>query len=58
MLHGFGGTGMTFVRMFKRLKDYFQVHALDGFGIGHSSKGKFQNDFTYEEARDYFIDAI
>lgn len=43
MLHGFGGTGMTYVRMFRRLKDEFQVHSLDGFGIGHSSRGNFSN---------------
>lgn len=46
-LHGFGGTGMTFVRFFKRMKDYYQVHALDLLGVGHSSKGVFKDNFTY-----------
>lgn len=58
LLHGFGGTGMTFVRFFNRLRNQYQIHALDSLGVGHSSKGVFKNDFTYEQARHYFIDAI
>ncbi len=27
-------------------------------GVGHSTKGKFKNNFTYDEARNYYIDAI
>lgn len=58
MLHGFGGTAMTFVRFFKNLNKHYKVHAIDALGVGHSSKGVFKNDFKYEEARDYFINAI
>jgi pimeloyl-ACP methyl ester carboxylesterase len=58
MLHGFGGTAMTYVRMFKRLNKFYKVHALDSFGVGHSSFGSFTEKFTYEQTRDYFVDAI
>ena len=58
MLHGFGGTAMTFVKIFKKLKDSFQVHALDSFGVGHSSRGNFSEKFNYDQTRDYFADAI
>lgn len=49
---------MTFVRFFKNLKNYYRLHALDALGVGHSSKGVFKNNFSYQEARHYFIDAI
>lgn len=49
---------MTFVRVFKELYTAFEIHALDIFGIGYSSRGKFKDTFTYEETRDYFIDAM
>jgi pimeloyl-ACP methyl ester carboxylesterase len=49
---------MTFVRFFKNLKDYYRVHAIDALGCGHSSRGVFQENFNYEQARKYFIDAI
>lgn len=49
---------MTFVRFFKNLKNSYRVHAIDALGIGHSSKGVFKNNFTYEEARNYYIDAV
>lgn len=58
LLHGFGGTGMTYFRMFKNLRDDYQVHALDALGVGHSTKGDFKNNFTYEETRDYFVKGI
>lgn len=58
MLHGFGGTALTYVRLFKSLSEFYQVHALDAFGVGHSSHGGFKEDFTYDQARDYFVDAI
>lgn len=57
-LHGFGGTSMTYFRMFKNLRSDYKIHALDTMGVGHSTKGKFKNNFTYDEARNYYIDAI
>ncbi len=47
LLHGFGGNAMTFFRLFKHLKDDYQVHALDAMGVGHSTKGNFNEKFTY-----------
>ncbi len=58
LLHGYGGTSLTFVRMFEYLKDHFQVHALDTFGIGLSSRGNWHDKMTAEEAGNYYIDAV
>ena len=55
LLHGYGGTSITFVRMFQYLQPHFQVHALDTFGIGLSSRGKWHNKMTKEQAAEYFI---
>lgn len=49
---------MTYVRLFKSLSEHYQVHALDTFGIGNSSNGGFDEKFTYDEARNYFVNAI
>lgn len=40
------------------MKNYYRVHALDALGVGHSSKGVFKDNFTYDEARNYYIDGI
>jgi abhydrolase domain-containing protein 5 len=58
LLHGYGGTSLTFIRTFEHLKDYFQVHALDTFGVGLSSRGKWREKMTREETINYYIDAI
>lgn len=58
LLHGFGGTAMTYFRLFKYLRPYYRVHALDTMGVGHSSKGEFKNNFDYDQTKHYFIDAI
>ena len=48
LLHGYGGTSLTFVRLFSEIYDHYQVHALDAFGIGYSSRGNWNDKFTYE----------
>lgn len=58
MLHGYGGTSLTFIRLFHQLKDHFQVHALDTFGIGLSSRGKWKAGFTQEETIAYFVESL
>lgn len=58
LLHGFGGTGMTFVRIFEKLRPYAQVHALDLYGMGYSSRGNFNDKFTAEETIDYFVNSL
>ena len=57
-LHGYGGSSLTYVRMFQYLNSEFQVHALDLFGIGLSSRGKWREDFTREETEGYYVEAI
>jgi len=34
------------------------VHALDTFGVGLSSIGNYSEDFTDEQAKHYFVDAV
>lgn len=58
MLHGYGGTSLTFVRTFQHLKEHFQVHALDTFGVGLSSRGRWKDKMTPEETANYYIEAI
>ena len=58
LLHGFGGTALTYIRTFSSLFEHFQVHALDIFGIGYSSRGNYKESFTEEEVKNYYIDAI
>ena len=46
MMHGFGGTSLTFIRIFNYLFPYYQVHALDTLGIGYSSDKTFKRSFS------------
>lgn len=46
MIHGYGGTGITFVRLFESLYPHYQVHAIDVFGIGYSSRGEWKDDLS------------
>ena len=57
-LHGFGGTSLTFIRLFSLLHEEYQIHSIDAFGIGYSSRGNFDEKFGYEEARDYYVEAL
>ena len=58
MMHGFGGTSLSFLRLFHLLFPYYQVHALDNFGIGYSSHGNYESSFNDTQAIDYYIDAV
>ena len=58
LLHGYGGTSLTFARLFKSLSTRYQIHALDTFGVGLSSRGNWHNKMTREEVVSYYIDAI
>jgi len=42
LLHGYGGTSLTFIKTLKHLKNHFQIHALDSFGVGLSSRGNWR----------------
>lgn len=58
LIHGFGGTSMTYFRLFKNLWPYYKIHALDSLGVGHSSSGAFKENFDYYKAKQYYIDGI
>lgn len=47
-LHGFGATSMAFIKMFEPFKDRFQIHALDTFGMGLSSRGNWKDSMKRE----------
>ncbi len=58
MMHGFGGTSLTFIRIFNYLFPYYQVHALDTFGVGYSSDGHYSSSFSESQTIDYYVDAV
>ena len=58
LLHGYGGTSLTFTRLLQPLSTRYQVHALDTFGVGLSSRGKWHDKMTKDEVISYYIDAI
>lgn len=49
-IHGYGGTGVTGIKIFEQLFPFFTIHAIDLAGFGFSSSGDFSDDFTYDEA--------
>jgi len=48
IVHGYGGSGIVFYKMFERLKQHFHVYLIDLLGMGRSSRNDFRCD-TYEE---------
>ena len=57
MIHGYGGSGMVFYKMFKRLSEDFHVYCIDLLGMGRSSRNDF-NWETFEECDKYFTNSI
>ena len=42
LLHGFAGSAMSYIRTFHSLSQHFNVHALDHFGNGFSSRSTYE----------------
>jgi len=57
-LHGFGATGLAYQRLFQPLRNHFQIHALDLYGMGLSSRGNWNDDMKSEEVISYYVEAI
>ena len=57
LIHGFGGSGMIFFRLFKRLKERYHVILIDLLGMGCSSRPEFLAR-TKDEAEEYYIQSI
>ena len=57
IIHGYGGTLVTFYKMIKDLTQKFQVFCLDLLGMGMSSRPKFEV-FNTEECINFFVDSI
>ena len=57
IVHGYGGSGMIFYKMFKRLSEHFHVYFIDILGMGRSSRNAFKCK-TFEECERYFIKSI
>jgi predicted alpha/beta-fold hydrolase len=41
LIHGYGGSGMIFYRIFKELQKHFRVVLMDLLGMGRSSRPRF-----------------
>jgi pimeloyl-ACP methyl ester carboxylesterase len=57
MVHGFGGCGLLFVRMFRRLATQYRVVACDLLGTGMSSRTEYRPD-CLDSAITYFTDSF
>ncbi|CAI2372620.1 unnamed protein product [Moneuplotes crassus] len=57
IVHGFGGAGMIFFKMFKQLSQHFHVYLIDILGMGRSNRGDFGCE-TYQECENYFVNSI
>lgn len=58
MLHGYGGTSMTFIRVFKDLSKKFRVHALDFLGMGLSHRKEYNHESDHIQTIAYYVEAI
>lgn len=58
LLHGYGGTSMTFIRIFKDLATRFRVHALDFLGMGLSHRKEYDHSSNHLQTIAYYVEAI
>jgi len=54
LVHGYGGSGLLFFRIFKGLAENFCLILPDMIGMGSSSRAPFECE-TADEADEYFI---
>lgn len=57
LIHGYGGSGMIFFRIFKHLADNYHVYAIDLLGMGRSSRPRFLPR-SKDEADNFFVQSI
>lgn len=57
IVHGYGGSGMIFFKMFKDFAENFHVYFIDLLGMGRSSRNDFECD-TYQECENFFVNSI
>ena len=58
LLHGYGGSSLTYIRLFTPLAQKYCVHALDLMGMGLSGRRKLTTEMNKTELVDYYVDAI
>ncbi|EAR91168.1 alpha/beta fold hydrolase (macronuclear) [Tetrahymena thermophila SB210] len=58
MLHGFGGSSLTFYKMYKQLATRFRVFALDFIGMGLSDRQNFNVVENATQVINFFVNSI
>ena len=54
LVHGYGGSGLIFYRLYKDLSEKYHIVMVDLMGFGRSARPKFTAK-TPEDAEDFFI---
>jgi len=57
MIHGFGGGGAIFVKMFPYLRHYFTIVCIDMLGMGSSGRPEYDS-YTFDSAVEFHLDSI
>jgi pimeloyl-ACP methyl ester carboxylesterase len=57
IIHGMGGSGMLFFKMFKKFAEHFHVYLIDLLGMGRSSRNDFECE-NYVECVNFFTNSI
>ena len=57
LLHGYGGSNVTFYKLIKELSENFIVYSIDILGMGISSRPKF-NLKSIEETIEFFVESL
>ena len=58
LVHGYGGSGIIFYKLFKYLYSYLNIYSIDIRGQGLCLKAKKKKLKTREDADDFFIEGI
>jgi pimeloyl-ACP methyl ester carboxylesterase len=57
LVHGYGGSGLIFYRLYTQLYEHYHVVFLDLLGMGRSARPPFRANST-EEAENFFVNSL
>lgn len=58
LLHGYGGSGLSFLHMFRALSKVFNIFAIDLIGMGLSGRCEFKVKEEAQDVVDFFVETI
>ena len=57
LVHGYAASAIFYFKVIKELKDHFHIYSIDLFGLGSSSRPRFDK-FDFDDVVNFFVDPL